>query len=261
VGRQIRPSASGLGLELGVNVWLLAGTTFLASSVEAVEALTIVLAVGITCSWRTALQGAALGLLALAVIVGALGPTLRFIPLGVLEFCVGTLLLLFGLAWLRKAILRYAGRKSLKNEDAIYAREVAELRAAGERNADRLALATAFNAVLLEGLEVAVIVVTFGAASAAALAFCALGALVAIVFVSALGFAVRKPASRVPENLLKFVVGIMLTSFGTFWTGEGLGIAWWHGDALLFGIIACYLVVSLILIRLARRTGTRLVRA
>ncbi len=240
-----------------MNGWLLAGTTFLASGVEAVEALTIVLAVGVARSWRTAFQGAALGLLVLAAIVAVLGPLLRFVPLGALELVVGLLLTLFGLAWLRKAILRYAGRKAMRDEDANYEREVRALRAAnpalGARQADRIAVATAFNAVLLEGLEVAVIVVTFGAASGAALAWSATGALVAVLAVIALGIALRRPASRVPENAMKFAVGIMLTSFGTFWAGEGLGIAWWRADLSLVGLIAGYLALSAGLIAAARR--------
>ena len=239
-----------------MNGWLLAGTTFLASGVEAVEALTIVLAVGVARSWRTAFQGAALGLLVLAVIVAVLGPLLRFVPLGALKLAIGVLLVLFGLAWLRKAILRYAGRKALRDEDANYEREVRALRAEAApdaRRGDRTAVATAFNAVLLEGLEVAVIVVTFGAASSAALAWSATGAVAAVLAVVLLGIVLRRPASRVPENAMKFAVGVMLTSFGTFWAGEGLGIAWWRADLSLVVLIAAYLAVSGALIAAARR--------
>lgn len=240
-----------------MNGWLLAGTTFLASGVEAVEAMTIVLAVGVARSWRTAWQGAALGLLVLAAIVAVLGPLLRFVPLDDLKLAIGVLLALFGLAWLRKAILRYAGRKAMRDEDAAYEREVHSLRAAeaalDERHGDRVAVATAFNAVLLEGLEVAVIVVTFGAASSAALGWATAGAALAVLAVLALGFALRRPASRVPENAMKFVVGIMLTSFGTFWTGEGLGIAWWRADLSLLVLVLGYLAVSGALIAAARR--------
>jgi uncharacterized membrane protein len=240
-----------------MNGWLLAGTTFLASGVEAVEAMTIVLAVGVARSWRTAWQGAALGLLALAAIVAVFGPLLRFVPLDDLKLAIGVLLALFGLAWLRKAILRYAGRKAMRDEDAAYEREVRSLRAAeaalDQRHGDRVAVATAFNAVLLEGLEVAVIVVTFGAASSAALGWATTGAVLAVLAVLALGFALRRPASRVPENAMKFVVGIMLTSFGTFWAGEGLGIAWWRADLSLLVLVAGYLAVSGALIATARR--------
>jgi uncharacterized membrane protein len=239
-----------------MNGWLLAGTTFLASGVEAVEAMTIVLAVGVARSWRTAWQGAGLGVLALVAIVAVFGPLLRSVPLGVLELAIGALLTLFGLAWLRKAILRYAGRKALRDEDANYEREVNSLRAEAAldtRRGDRVAVATAFNAVLLEGLEVAVIVVTFGAASSAALAWSTAGAGLAVLAVLALGFALRRPASRVPENAMKFVVGIMLTSFGTFWAGEGLGIAWWRADFSLLVLVAGYLALSGLLVLAARR--------
>jgi uncharacterized membrane protein len=235
-----------------MNGWFLAGTTFLASAVEAVEALTIVLAVGVARSWSTALRGTLYGLGALIVVCAILGPLLRAIPLGALELVVGIFLTLFGLSWLRKAILRYAGRKALRDEDAAYARQVAQIKAVDPRSADRVATATAFNAVLLEGLEVAVIVVTFGAASNIALAWSGLGALAAIVVVAAAGVALRAPASRVPENAMKFVVGIMLTSFGTFWAGEGLGIRWWDADLSVLALIAFYLVVSFGLVAAAR---------
>ncbi|MEA2665224.1 MAG: hypothetical protein QOI11_2168, partial [Candidatus Eremiobacteraeota bacterium] len=206
-----------------MNGWLLAGTTFLASGVEAVEAMTIVLAVGVAVSWRVAFRGAGLALLALVAIVAVFGPLLHLVPLAALKLAIGVLLALFGLAWLRKAILRYAGRKALRDEDANYAREVRDLRAAeAARRGDRVGAAVAFKAVLLEGLEVAVIVVTFGAASSAALGWAATGALVAVLAVVLLGLALRRPASRVPENAMKFAVGIMLVSFGTFWAGEGL---------------------------------------
>lgn len=232
--------------------WLLAGTTFLASGVEAVEAMTIVLAVGIARSWRTALQGALYGLLALVAIIALLGPLLRVIPIDALMVVVGIFLTLFGLSWLRKAILRYAGRKALRDEDAAYEREVKALRNVHD-HADRVAVATSFNAVLLEGLEVAVIVVTFGAQSDTALRWSATGALAAVLAVVLLGIALRRPASRVPENAMKFVVGIMLTAFGTYWTGEGLGIQWWHADLSLVALIVVYLAVSAVLIAAARQ--------
>lgn len=243
--------------------WILAGTTFLASAVEAVEALTIVLAVGITRSWRSALSGAAWALVVLAAIVAIFGPAIvRYVPLGALKIAIGLLLLLFGMAWLRKAILRASGRKALHDEDAIYAREVAALRAAGKpvNGRDRIGFVTAFNAVLLEGMEVAVIVLTFGTAARGGLAWAAIGALAAVVLVTAAGIAVRKPFAAVPENVMKFIVGIMLTSFGTFWSGEGLGIAWWHDDLALVGIVAVFLAVSAGTIALARRGNAAAVR-
>jgi uncharacterized membrane protein len=238
-----------------VNGWLLASTAALASAVEAVEALTIVLAVGAIRSWRSALTGAWWALVSLAAIVLLFGPALvAYVPFATLKTAIGIFLLLFGLAWLRKAILRYSGRKALHDEAAIYAREVDALRgAAAVCGSDRLGFATAYNAVLLEGLEVAVIVLTFGASSAAALRWASLGALLAVIVVAAAGVTLRAPLRRVPENLLKFIVGIMLTSFGTFWSGEGLGLAWWHGDGSLPVIVAAYVAVSGATIAAARR--------
>ncbi len=238
-----------------MNGWTLAGTSFLASAVEAVEALTIVLAVGVTRSWPVALRGTAFALLVLGLIVALFGPLLHLVPIDQLKLVVGIVLTLFGLAWLRKAILRYTGRKALHDEDAAYAREVSALRAAEEAQADRIGLVTAFKAVLIEGLEVAIIVVTFGAASSAALGWSAAGAGAAVLLVIALGLALKQPASRVPENAMKFVVGIMLTSFGTFWTGEGLGIAWWGADLSLLLLAAFYLGVSAALVAAARVRG------
>lgn len=242
-----------------MNGWLLAGTSFLASAVEAVEALTIVLAVGVTRSWRPALSGTAWGLATLAAIVIVLGPAIViYVPFAVLRTGIGIVLLVFGLAWLRKAILRYSGRKALHDEAAIYAREVRALRGTAPvaGAADRASFATAYNAVLLEGLEVAVIVLTFGAASPAALRWSGLGALAAVLIVAGTGVALRRPLARVPENLLKFVVGIMLTSFGTFWCGEGLGIRWWRDDWSLPVVILAYLAVSAGTIAVARRPAT-----
>ena len=235
-----------------MNGWTLAGTSFLASAVEAVEALTIVLAVGVARSWPVALRGTAYALLVLALIVALFGPLLHLIPIDQLKLVVGIVLTLFGLAWLRKAILRYAGRKALRDEDAAFARELATLRAAEDVQADRIGFVTAFKAVLIEGLEVAIIVVTFGAASSAALGWSASGAAAAVLLVILIGLALHRPASRVPENAMKFVVGTMLTSFGTFWTGEGLGIAWWGADLSLLILAGFYLAVSAALVAAAR---------
>ncbi len=228
----------------------------MASSVEAVEALTIVLAVGVTRSWRSALSGAAWALATLAGVVAVFGPAIvTFVPLGALKAIVGTFLLVFGMAWLRKAILRYSGRKALHDETAVYARRTKSLLDVPARSGfDRLAFFTAYNAVLLEGLEVAVIVVTFGAASAAGLRWAAAGAAAAVAIVTAAGIVLRKPFSRVPENALKFTVGIMLTSFGTFWCGEGIGIVWWRDDLSIGPIVGVYLGVSALTIAAARRT-------
>ncbi|MDB5027341.1 MAG: putative rane protein [Candidatus Eremiobacteraeota bacterium] len=215
--------------------------------------MTIVLAVGITRSWPVALRGAAYALAVLALIVVLFGPLLRLVPIDQLKLVVGIILILFGLAWLRKAILRYSGRKALRDEDAAFAREVSALRAAEDAQADKIGFVTSFKAVLIEGLEVAIIVVTFGAASSAALGWSAIGAVVAVLAVVVAGLALKTPASRVPENTMKFVVGVMLTSFGTFWTGEGLGISWWGSDLSLLILAAFYLAVSGLLVAVARR--------
>ena len=229
-----------------MNVWLAVLTAFLASGVEAVEALTIVLAVGVTSGWRVSLAGAAAAVLALAAIVAAFGPGLaHFASIGIVRLIVGALLFYVGAGWLRKAIARYAGRKALRDEHAAYAQRVAALEAR-ERDSQRVGFATSFNGVLLEGFEVAVIVVTVGGSfGAGGLSYAALGALAAIILVSAAGIAVHAPLARVPENLLKFIVGIMLTTFGTFWGGEGLGVRWWHGDAAIGLLAAFYLAASL----------------
>jgi len=244
--------------------WLLAGTAFLASAVEAIEALTIVLAVGFTRSWRASLGGAAWGAIALLAVVVLLGPAIvTFVPLALLKVVVGTFLLLFGMSWLRKAILRSSGRKALKDENAAYARKVAALQATATHGTgpDRVAFATSFNAVLLEGLEVAVIVLTFGTSAPDGFWWSGGGAIAAIVLVSAAGFAVRKPFGRIPENAMKFVVGIMLTSFGTLWCGEGLGIAWWFDDLSLLWIVAVYLAASALTIAAAKRASATVTAA
>src|SRR4029079_2380566 len=196
----------------------------LASAVEMVETLTIVLALGVTRGWRAPLQGAAAAIVVLAVLVSLLGPALETVPIDALRLVVGALLLVFGLQWLRKAILRASGWKSLHDEDAAFAAEVAAARAMGTMpGRDRYSLVISFKSTLLEGLEVAFIVITLGA-NQGATALAAAGAAVALVVVVTVGALARQPLSRVPENTLKFTVGVMLTSFGTFWAGEGVGI-------------------------------------
>jgi Ca2+/H+ antiporter, TMEM165/GDT1 family len=227
---------------------------FFASFVEFVEALTIVLAVGATRGWRSAWIGTIAGVALLALLVAAIGPALRLVPLPALQFVVGGLLLLFGMRWLRKAILRYGGVLNFHDENAIYARhtgQVAEDGAAG--SIDRTGIFIAFNAVVLEGLEVVFIVLAVGASSGA-LVPAALGALFAGVLVGATGLLLRRPLARVPENGLKFVVGIMLSAFGTFWTGEGLGLAWPASDFALLALVIGYAIVALIGVALVRRT-------
>ena len=234
----------------------LAISVFLACAVEAVEALTIVLAVGITRSWRSALYGVAAAVLALAVIVAALGPALSTLPINALRVVVGGLLLVFGLQWLRKAVLRAAGLKALHDEDKAFASETDAARAAARPDSgfDGYSFTIAFKGVLLEGLEVAFIVITFGA-SQHNVGLAAAAAVVAIVVVVVAGVLVRAPLARVPENTLKFCVGVMLTSFGIFWGGEGAGAKWPGGDAALLVIIPGVALVSLAMVRWLRRAA------
>lgn len=215
---------------------------FLAASVEFVEALTIVLAVGTVNGYKPALRGTAFAVVALGVLVAVLGvAVLRFVPLPVLRGVIGVLLLLFGLKWLRKAILRFSGKKALHDESQLFTREVDRLKQS--RAGAFEAQATAFNGVFLEGLEVVVIVLTMGAADRA-YPSAILGAAVGLVVVLAAGIALRAPLAKVPENVMKFVVGIMLTSFGSFWAGESLGVRWPFSDATIPLLIAAYLLVS-----------------
>jgi uncharacterized membrane protein len=243
---------------------LLVLAVFLACTVEAVEALTIVLAVGVSRGWRSALQGVLAGLITLAVIVAALGPALTLVPLTVLRLVVGGLLLVFGLGWLRKAILRASGYKALHDEDAIYARELVAAQAADrDRRAlvdDWYAFTLSFKGVVLEGLEVAFIVVTFGS-NQGSIGLAVLGAAVAVVLVASAGVVIRGPLARVPENTLKFGVGVLLTSFGTFWGAEGAGAVWPGADAALLVLIPAVLLVALGLVWVLRRTRARDLKA
>jgi uncharacterized membrane protein len=225
---------------------------FLASFVEVVEAFTIVLAVGVTRSWRPALTGAALALALLAALVLAFGPLLALVPITVLQFVVGVLLVLFGMRWLRKAILRSIGVIALHDEDLAFSREISALQQqANERRADYLAGLASFKAVLLEGVEVVFIVIAVGAAHAQTM-YASLGALAAFVVVMLIGLVLHRPLTRVPENALKFVVGLMLTSFGIFWTGEGIGADWPGADLALLIIFAVVSLASFTIIRWAR---------
>jgi len=236
-------------------VWPVITAAFLASLVEAVEALTIVLAVAIVRGWRPAGLGALAGLEMLALIVVALGPLLGHVPLRLLQFVIGILLLLFGMRWLRKAILRAAGVIPLHDEATAFATETAELREQARRNEARLdwiASLTTFKAVLLEGLEVVFIVIALGAGRGLLVAASA-GAVAACLAVALVGLIVHRPLSRVPENSLKFVVGIMLSAFGVFWTGEGLGVAWPGSDLAIVGFAAMFLAVSVAAVALTRR--------
>lgn len=229
--------------------WLLAGTTFLASAVEFVEAATIVLAVAVTQGWRVAIGGTVAAAIALAAFVAVGAPILtNALSLERLELIVGPFLILFGIAWLRKAVWRYAGRKAMHDEDAIFAREVEELRAHEQRHG----FAVAFQGVFVEGLEVAVIVVTFAASTPALVAWSTGGAILALIVVTLAAVALRAPFSRVPENLLKAVVGVMLLSLGTFWTGEGAHLVWQWGDGTLFALIGGYVLLAALLIAVQR---------
>ncbi len=231
---------------------------FLASSVEMVEALTIVLAVGVTRGWRSALEGVAVAAAALAALVVILGPALvHYVPLSALRLVVGGLLLVFGLQWLRKAVLRASGHKALHDEDAIYAEQVAELSAtpaAGGR--DTTGFVVAFKGVFLEGLEVVVIVITLGSTSHD-LGLAAAAAAAAVVLVAAVGLVVARQLSSVPENAMKTVVGLMLVSFGTFWSGEGVGVHWPGSDLAIPVLVGCYGLVSWGLVTLLRRQVTQ----
>jgi uncharacterized membrane protein len=232
--------------------WIAAGTTFLASALEFVEAATIVLAVGYTIGWRAALSGAAWAILALVVIAGLFGPALvSYVPLPILQIIIGLFLIIFGYTWLRKAIWRYAGRKAMRNERSAYEAEVEALHA--HHDEQRFGFATSFNGVLLEGLEVAVIVITFSAGRAGSFVYAAAGALAAGLMVLIAAIILRHPFSRVPENAMGFIVGIMLLSFGTFWSGEGLGLRWWAGEATLLWLVLIYAVVSFALIAAWRK--------
>jgi uncharacterized membrane protein len=228
----------------------LAVSVFLACAVEAVEALTIVLAVGATRSWSSALAGVAAAGLALGVVVVGLGPALTALPIGLLRLLVGGLLLIFGLQWLRKAILRAAGLRALHNETEEFSQWAQAARNTAKRSGrlDRYAFLVAFKGVLLEGLEVAFIVLTFGAnQNRIGLAAGAAGAAVALV--AAAGIAARAPLAKVPENTMKFAVGVMLSSFGTFWGAEGAGASWPGGDGALLLLIPGLLLLSLGMVR------------
>jgi uncharacterized membrane protein len=230
---------------------------FLACAVEAVEATTIVLAAGTARDWRSALSGTVAALAVLAVIVAALGPAVTAIPLTALRVVVGALLLVFGLQWVRKAVLRASGHKALHDEEKLYAEHLAEARSQTSRRfllaPDQYGFRLAFMGVLLEGLEVVFIVLTFGA-NAKNIGLATIAAACAVVIIAAIGFGVRHPLARVPENTLKFIVGIMLTSFGVFWGGEGAGAHWPGSDAALLVIIPAVALLALGLTWLLRRS-------
>jgi uncharacterized membrane protein len=234
---------------------LLIAGAFLASAVEMVEALTIVLGVGLVRGWRSTLIGVAAATFGLAALIAALGPALRVIPIGTLRLVVGALLLAFGMQWLRKAILRSSGYTALHDEDEAFRREREQAAtAADERRAglDWYAFTVAFKGVLLEGLEVVFIVISFGSAQHR-LGLAAAGAGAALVLVVAAGVLARGPLAQVPENTIKFTVGLLLTSFGCFWGAEGAGIDWPGDELSLLGVIGFLGVLSFALVRALRR--------
>jgi uncharacterized membrane protein len=242
---------------------VLLASVFLASCVEMVEALTIVVAVGVTRGWRSALEGTAAALATLVALVAALGPALvHYVPLSGLRIAVGGLLLVFGLQWLRKAVLRAVGLKAKHDEDSIYAEHVAELESAPRpaHGRDATAFAVAFKGVFLEGLEVVVIVLTLGVADHR-LGLAAAGAGAAVVIVGVVGALVARQLAGVPENAMKMVVGLMLVSFGTFWSGEGVGVHWPGSELALPVLVAVYGVVTWVAVSVIgreRRAGVEI---
>ena len=221
---------------------ILIGAAFLASAVEMVEAVTIVLAVGLTHNWRTALTGSLVALLMLAAVIAALGPSLvHYVPINDLRIFIGVLLIIFGLQWLRKAVLRAAGLKAKHDEEKIFEQELAELRGAPvpPGTLDWGGFVVSFKGVFLEGLEVAFIVLTFGANSGHFGPEIS-GAALAAIIVGGVALVVHRPLARVPENAIKFAVGLALTAFGTFWAGEGVGVEWTMADVTIPVLGAIY---------------------
>jgi uncharacterized membrane protein len=226
---------------------------FLGSSVEAVEAMTIVLAAGIVRGWRSALAGAVGGLFTLAAIIVLFGPAIAAVPIGALQIVVGTLLLLFGIRWLRKAMLRSAGFIALRDEDALYAEHTRALDASplSATRWDAVAMVAAYKAIVLEGVEVVVIVIGVGAVGGM-LVPASIGALAACALVVVAGLLLHRPLASVPENTLKYVVGVMMAAFGLFWFGEGIGIEWPYADAAILGLMGVLFAGSALGVRLSR---------
>jgi uncharacterized membrane protein len=229
---------------------VLVAAVFLASAVEMVEALTIVVAAGVTRGWRSALEGSGAAVAVLGVLVAALGPALvHYVPLNGLRTVVGGVLLVYGLQWLRKAVLRASGYKAKHDENAIYETQVKELsNKPSASGRDSLGFTVAFKGVFLEGVEVVVIVITLGSAGRS-LSLAALGAFGAFVIVCGIGAIVARHLAGVPENALKMAVGLMLTSFGTFWSAEGLGVHWPGSDIAIPALVGFYAAVTLVVVR------------
>src|SRR5947209_6808710 len=254
-------------------------STFLACAVEGVEALTVVLAVGVTRGWRSPLIAAGVATLALAALILIFGPALSLLPIDALRLVVGTVLLIFGMGWLRKAILRASGYKALRDEAALYNKQLEQARTAGTEvraGMDWYAFTLAFKGVFLEGLEVAFIVLTFGATHGhGGIPLATAGAVAALLIVGGVGVAVHAPLSKVPENTMKFAVGVMLTTFGIFWGVEGargagrakdVNVDWPGHEGAILGVLAFILIISFGLVALLKQqharaaTGTAAVR-
>lgn len=238
--------------------WAHAGPTilaaFLASLVEFIEALTIVLAVGAVRGWRGALGGTGLALVVLLAIVAVVGPSMTRIPHNLVQIGVGILILLFGMRWLRKAVLRSAGVIPLHDEEEAFAKQTSALRALGglSRGWDQVAVSTSFKITMLEGIEVVFIVVAMGAGGTGLLVPASLGAMAALLVVFLLGLVLHRPVAMIPENTLKFVVGVLLCAFGTFWVGEGIGLAWPGEDLAVMALNAGFLAAALVAVPICR---------
>ena len=219
-------------------------TAFAASFIEFVEALTVILAVGMTRGWRSALAGTALALLVLVLLVLVFGQSLSEVPLPMVQLVIGTLLLLFGLRWLRKAVLRSAGIIPMHDELAAFSEETASLKKLApvpiKAIWDKIALITSFKIVMLEGIEVVFIVIAIGASSQL-LVPASIGAIIALFVVAGLGLCLHRPLNRIPENTLKFIIGLLLSAFGCFWVGEGLHISWPGDDGAILVLLLAFL--------------------
>jgi uncharacterized membrane protein len=225
--------------------------------VECVEALTVILAVGSVRGWRSALSGSAAAVAVLLAVILIAGKALTRVPLHIIQLAVGILLVLFGLRWLRKAILRSAGLIPLHDEAAAFSKNAAAMQASAVRPGwDKVAFGTSFNITMLEGTEVVFIVVAIGAGGTGMLLPAGLGAVAALLVVVALGLMLHRPLAKVPENTLKFIVGVLLSAFGTFWVGEGLNLGWPGADWSIPGLVAAYLLIALGTVPICRRLST-----
>lgn len=242
--------------------WAHLGTSiiasFLASLVECVEALTVVLAVGSIRGWRSALSGSAAAVVVLLIVILVVGRALTRVPLHIIQLAVGILLVLFGLRWLRKAILRSAGLIPLHDEEAAFSKNAAAMRNSTGRPVgwDKVAFGTSFNITMLEGTEVVFIVIAIGAGRTGMLLPAGLGAVAALLFVIGLGLMLNRPLAKVPENTLKFIVGVLLSAFGTFWVGEGMDLGWPGSDWSIIGLIAAYWIMASVTVPICRRLSS-----